>query len=72
MQFICIPCCIFWNTLSKRKFYIILNEKDIGMFISLIILNNKLCRHGIIFENLRDKIALKIETDLYRKKNCVT
>ena len=49
-----------------------LDEKDIGMFISLIILNNKLCWYGIISESLRNKIALEIQTDFYRKKNCVT
>ena len=42
-------------------------KKDLGVFISLVILNNKLYKKGIINETMKNKILTEINSDFYEK-----
>ena len=44
-------------------------KKDLGIFISLVILNNKLYKKGIINETMKNKILTEINYDFYEKKS---
>ena len=44
-------------------------KKDLGVFISLLILNNKLYKKGIINETMKNKILTEINSDFYEKKS---
>ena len=46
-----------------------LTKKDLGVFISLVILNNKLYKKGIINETMKNKILTEINYDFYEKKS---
>ena len=44
------------------------NAMDLGNYISLLILNNKLCEHGIITETTKNKLTSEINLDYQRIK----
>lgn len=45
------------------------NIKDLGIYISLIILNNKLYNQGIIDETIKNKIQAEINSSYQKISN---
>ena len=43
-------------------------KKDLGVFVSLVILNNKLYKQGIINQTMTNRIWTEINYDFYEKK----